>query len=267
MFSSHFFSPSQECTDERLRCINEVLLGIKLIKLSAWEGVFREKISHARRRELRHLDLDSCYWTIMSEWNFGSSLFVVVLLFLGRLSTFGKLTYFRWFFLLKENIFSNQHFMDKFANKVGMLILLQSVTWSVLEVLESVRAETKLALIILITATRSARCMIQKNNSARDAGKYWIFHEWQHCFDLWRAISRSVTNCEFTRWRVVFGEGRWVFDADEWGEDFSLRLWTSEAICAFSAILAPVNSWVAANGANSLEFLVTKGILSSSESF
>ncbi|EDS27178.1 sulfonylurea receptor/ abc transporter [Culex quinquefasciatus] len=56
---------ASECTDERLRCINEVLLGIKLIKLSAWEGVFREKISHARRRELRHLDLDSCYWTIM----------------------------------------------------------------------------------------------------------------------------------------------------------------------------------------------------------
>ncbi|XP_055635948.1 ATP-binding cassette sub-family C member Sur isoform X2 [Toxorhynchites rutilus septentrionalis] len=56
---------ASECTDERLRRINEVLLGIKLIKLSAWEGVFREKISHARRRELKHLDLDSCYWTLM----------------------------------------------------------------------------------------------------------------------------------------------------------------------------------------------------------
>ncbi|XP_058815986.1 ATP-binding cassette sub-family C member Sur [Topomyia yanbarensis] len=56
---------ASECTDERLRRINEVLLGIKLIKLNAWENVFREKITNARRRELRHLDLDSCYWTLM----------------------------------------------------------------------------------------------------------------------------------------------------------------------------------------------------------
>ncbi|EAT34557.1 AAEL013215-PA, partial [Aedes aegypti] len=56
---------TSECTDERLRRINEVLLGIKLIKLSAWEGVFREKISKARRKELKHLDWDSCYWTMM----------------------------------------------------------------------------------------------------------------------------------------------------------------------------------------------------------
>ncbi|XP_052864194.1 ATP-binding cassette sub-family C member Sur [Anopheles cruzii] len=56
---------ASECTDERLRRINEVLLGIKLIKLNAWEGVFRDKISLARRQELRHLDLDSIYWTLM----------------------------------------------------------------------------------------------------------------------------------------------------------------------------------------------------------
>ncbi|XP_055589731.1 ATP-binding cassette sub-family C member Sur isoform X2 [Uranotaenia lowii] len=56
---------TSKCTDERLRRINEVLLGIKLIKLSAWEAVFREKISNIRRRELKHLDWDSCYWTMM----------------------------------------------------------------------------------------------------------------------------------------------------------------------------------------------------------
>ena len=57
----------QECTDERLRRINEVLLGIKLIKLNAWETVFKDKISQARQQELRHLDLDSIYWTLMSK--------------------------------------------------------------------------------------------------------------------------------------------------------------------------------------------------------
>ncbi|XP_055589734.1 ATP-binding cassette sub-family C member Sur isoform X5 [Uranotaenia lowii] len=58
---------TSKCTDERLRRINEVLLGIKLIKLSAWEAVFREKISNIRRRELKHLDWDSCYWTMMID--------------------------------------------------------------------------------------------------------------------------------------------------------------------------------------------------------
>ncbi|XP_062706758.1 ATP-binding cassette sub-family C member Sur isoform X3 [Aedes albopictus] len=64
-FMSANSKKTSECTDERLRRINEVLLGIKLIKLSAWEGVFREKIAKARRKELKHLDWDSCYWTMM----------------------------------------------------------------------------------------------------------------------------------------------------------------------------------------------------------
>ncbi|XP_053672383.1 ATP-binding cassette sub-family C member Sur [Anopheles nili] len=69
---------ASECTDERLRRINEVLLGIKLIKLNAWEGVFKEKISQARQQELRHLDLDSIYWTLMMLLTHISSVLITI---------------------------------------------------------------------------------------------------------------------------------------------------------------------------------------------
>uniref|UniRef100_A0A182JDM1 Uncharacterized protein n=1 Tax=Anopheles atroparvus TaxID=41427 RepID=A0A182JDM1_ANOAO len=69
---------TSECTDERLRRINEVLLGIKLIKLNAWESVFKDKISHARQQELRHLDLDSIYWTLMMLLTHISSVLITI---------------------------------------------------------------------------------------------------------------------------------------------------------------------------------------------
>lgn len=47
--------------------MNEVLLGIKLIKLNAWEKIFNEKINELRNNELKYLDKDSIYWTLMSE--------------------------------------------------------------------------------------------------------------------------------------------------------------------------------------------------------
>lgn len=57
----------QECTDERLKRINEVLIGIKIIKLNGWENVFKEKIQNTRQEELKYLIKDSIYWTLMSK--------------------------------------------------------------------------------------------------------------------------------------------------------------------------------------------------------
>ncbi|XP_055381997.1 ATP-binding cassette sub-family C member Sur isoform X2 [Condylostylus longicornis] len=57
---------SAQCTDERLRKINDIFLGIKLIKLNAWEKVYRDKIGAARRKELKYLNKDSFYWTVMT---------------------------------------------------------------------------------------------------------------------------------------------------------------------------------------------------------
>lgn len=57
-----------ECTDDRLKKINEVLIGIKLIKLNAWEKLFKEKITTLRNKELVYLDKDSVYWSLMSKY-------------------------------------------------------------------------------------------------------------------------------------------------------------------------------------------------------
>lgn len=54
-------------TDDRLRRISELLIGIKVIKLNAWEKVFKEKIECSRKTELKYLNKDSVYWTLMSK--------------------------------------------------------------------------------------------------------------------------------------------------------------------------------------------------------
>jgi len=57
----------QKSTDERLKKIREVFFRIKLIKLNAWENIFIEKIAECRRTELRFLNIDAFYWTLMSK--------------------------------------------------------------------------------------------------------------------------------------------------------------------------------------------------------
>ncbi|XP_037038028.1 ATP-binding cassette sub-family C member Sur isoform X2 [Bradysia coprophila] len=75
-----------ECTDERLKRINEVLIGIKIIKLNGWENVFKEKIQNARQEELKYLIKDSIYWTLMTFLTHVSSVlisFVTLAVFIG----------------------------------------------------------------------------------------------------------------------------------------------------------------------------------------
>ncbi|KAJ6649735.1 ATP-binding cassette sub-family C member Sur [Pseudolycoriella hygida] len=75
-----------ECTDERLKRINEVLIGIKIIKLNGWENVFKEKIQNARQEELKYLIKDSIYWTLMTFLTHISSVlisFVTLAVFIG----------------------------------------------------------------------------------------------------------------------------------------------------------------------------------------
>ncbi|KAL5292357.1 Sur family protein [Megaselia abdita] len=53
-------------TDERIRKTNDVFMGIKLIKLNAWEKVFLEKIKLLRSNEVSLLNKDSVYWSIIT---------------------------------------------------------------------------------------------------------------------------------------------------------------------------------------------------------
>ncbi|XP_046866471.1 ATP-binding cassette sub-family C member Sur [Drosophila willistoni] len=53
-------------TDERLKKIHDTLIGIKIIKLNAWDEVFMRKIQTARKKELKYLNKDAVYWTLMT---------------------------------------------------------------------------------------------------------------------------------------------------------------------------------------------------------
>lgn len=56
----------QDWTDKRLRQTNEVLQGVRLLKLCGWEDDFMDRILHTRHKELVALDKDSLYWGILS---------------------------------------------------------------------------------------------------------------------------------------------------------------------------------------------------------
>ncbi|XP_073824005.1 sulfonylurea receptor [Musca autumnalis] len=53
-------------TDIRLKRLHDCFMGIKLIKLNAWDNVFIKKITEARDNELKYLNKDSFYWTLMT---------------------------------------------------------------------------------------------------------------------------------------------------------------------------------------------------------
>lgn len=53
--SKRFFSARANENDKRIQLVNEVLEGIRLIKLYAWEGAFVKMLSVLRSSELRML--------------------------------------------------------------------------------------------------------------------------------------------------------------------------------------------------------------------
>ncbi|XP_059617752.1 ATP-binding cassette sub-family C member Sur [Phlebotomus argentipes] len=53
-------------TDERLNKLNEILLGIRIIKLNAWVESFKERLHACREKELRPMKLDCVYWTALT---------------------------------------------------------------------------------------------------------------------------------------------------------------------------------------------------------
>ncbi|CAK9810065.1 ATP-binding cassette sub-family C member 9 [Anthophora plagiata] len=60
-------------SDARLRLVNEIFQGIRLVKLRAWENIFEKKIKNTRDEELKMLDKDSIYWTLINFLTHASS--------------------------------------------------------------------------------------------------------------------------------------------------------------------------------------------------
>ncbi|XP_025407848.1 ATP-binding cassette sub-family C member Sur-like isoform X2 [Sipha flava] len=63
-------------SDKRLQLTNEVLQGIRLVKLCGWENEFVDRITDARNNELDLLDKDSVYWGSMTFLTHASSVLV-----------------------------------------------------------------------------------------------------------------------------------------------------------------------------------------------
>ncbi|XP_067013510.2 ATP-binding cassette sub-family C member Sur, partial [Anabrus simplex] len=70
-----------ETSDERLRQTNELLQGMKLLKLYGWEDVYGSRILATRKRELKFLDRDSFYWAVMTFLTHASSVLVTLVTF------------------------------------------------------------------------------------------------------------------------------------------------------------------------------------------
>lgn len=68
--------------DERLKMTNEMLQGIKVLKLCGWENQFFLRITAARNKELKYLDRESLYWALMTFLTH-SSTSVIALVTLG----------------------------------------------------------------------------------------------------------------------------------------------------------------------------------------
>lgn len=68
-------------SDARLRLVNEIFQGMRLVKLRAWEKIFEEKIRRTRDEELKMLDKDSFYWTLINFLTHASSVLTTLFTF------------------------------------------------------------------------------------------------------------------------------------------------------------------------------------------
>ncbi|XP_020299812.1 ATP-binding cassette sub-family C member Sur [Pseudomyrmex gracilis] len=70
-----------EKSDTRLRLVNEILQGMRLIKLRAWENVFEDRVCETRDQELKLLNKDSVYWALINFLTHVSSVLMTLFTF------------------------------------------------------------------------------------------------------------------------------------------------------------------------------------------
>ncbi|XP_043281302.1 ATP-binding cassette sub-family C member Sur isoform X2 [Venturia canescens] len=70
-----------EKSDARLRLVNEVLQGMRLVKLRAWEKLFEARVKNTRNEELSLLDKDSLYWALITFLTHASSVLTTLFTF------------------------------------------------------------------------------------------------------------------------------------------------------------------------------------------
>ncbi|XP_045785770.1 ATP-binding cassette sub-family C member 9-like isoform X2 [Maniola jurtina] len=72
---------TSKCTDHRVSKLSEILQGMNVIKLYVWEDLFNEKILQLREVELKLLNKDSAYWSLLTFTTHLSAILVTVITF------------------------------------------------------------------------------------------------------------------------------------------------------------------------------------------
>lgn len=69
----HLCFPSQEHSTDRLKKTSEILKGIKLLKLYAWENIFCDCVEETRGKELTSLRTFAFYTSMSSKMPLAAS--------------------------------------------------------------------------------------------------------------------------------------------------------------------------------------------------
>ncbi|XP_017725433.1 PREDICTED: ATP-binding cassette sub-family C member 8 isoform X2 [Rhinopithecus bieti] len=154
-----------EYSNERLKQTNEMLRGIKLLKLYAWENIFRTRVETTRRKEMTSLRAFAIYTSISIFMNTAIPIAAVLITFVGHVSFF------------KEADFSPSvafASLSLFHILVTPLFLLSSVVRSTVKALVSVQ---KLSEFLSSAEIREEQCAPREPTPQGPASKYQAVEE------------------------------------------------------------------------------------------
>ncbi|ELW70759.1 ATP-binding cassette sub-family C member 8 [Tupaia chinensis] len=149
-----------EYSNERLKQTNEMLRGIKLLKLYAWENIFRSRVEATRRKEMTSLRAFAIFTSISIFMNTAIPIAAVLITFVGHVSFF------------KEGDFSPSvafASLSLFHILVTPLFLLSSVVRSTVKALVSVQ---KLSEFLSSAEIREEHCAPREPVPQGQASKY-----------------------------------------------------------------------------------------------
>ncbi|KAK2495393.1 hypothetical protein MC885_003839 [Smutsia gigantea] len=149
-----------EYSNERLKQTNELLRGIKLLKLYAWENIFRTRVEITRRKEMTSLRAFAVYTSISIFMNTAIPVAAVLITFVGHVS------------FVKEADFSPSvafASLSLFHILVTPLFLLSSVVRSTVKALVSVQ---KLSEFLSSAEIREEQCAPREPAPQGQASKY-----------------------------------------------------------------------------------------------
>ncbi|XP_030684715.1 ATP-binding cassette sub-family C member 8 isoform X6 [Nomascus leucogenys] len=154
-----------EYSNERLKQTNEMLRGIKLLKLYAWENIFRTRVETTRRKEMTSLRAFAIYTSISIFMNTAIPIAAVLITFVGHVSFF------------KEADFSPSvafASLSLFHILVTPLFLLSSVVRSTVKALVSVQ---KLSEFLSSAEIHEEQCAPHEPTPQGPASKYQAVEE------------------------------------------------------------------------------------------